>query len=96
MIKQKLYVEKYNSNKTNAYVSRITNILAVGYFGEAEFWLSLGKLTLIIMLYLFTLVTMCGGNPQGHAYGFSNWSKPVCDTEDFTILGDIYLPFHFR
>ncbi|KAF4538849.1 General amino acid permease [Lasiodiplodia theobromae] len=54
----------------------ITNILAVGYFGEAEFWLSIGKLCLIILVYTFTLVTMCGGNPQGHAYGFSNWTKP--------------------
>lgn len=58
-------------------LSRITNILAVKYFGEAEFWLSIGKIFLIMLLFSFTFVTMCGGNPQGHAYGFSNWSKPV-------------------
>ncbi|GME25397.1 hypothetical protein GTA08_BOTSDO01299 [Neofusicoccum parvum] len=54
----------------------ITNVLAVRYFGEAEFWLCLGKLFLMMLLFSFTFVTMCGGNPQGHAYGFSNWSKP--------------------
>ncbi|KAM0327636.1 hypothetical protein ACHAQA_005929 [Verticillium albo-atrum] len=54
----------------------VTNALAVKYFGEAEFWLANGKIFLIGLLYLFTLVTMSGGNPEGYAYGFSNWSKP--------------------
>ncbi|KAI1654475.1 amino acid permease/ SLC12A domain-containing protein [Daldinia decipiens] len=54
----------------------IINILAVQYFGEAEFWLSTGKILLICILYLFTLVTMCGGNPQHDAYGFRYWSDP--------------------
>ncbi|KAI0121948.1 amino acid permease/ SLC12A domain-containing protein [Daldinia grandis] len=52
------------------------NILAVQYFGEAEFWLSSGKILLICILYLFTLVTMCGGNPKHDAYGFRYWSDP--------------------
>ncbi|KAI1082441.1 amino acid permease/ SLC12A domain-containing protein [Whalleya microplaca] len=54
----------------------IINILAVKYYGEAEFWLSTGKLILITMLFLFTLITMCGGNPQHDAYGFRYWSNP--------------------
>lgn len=28
------------------------------------------------MLLSFTFVTMVGGNPQGHAYGFHNWNSP--------------------
>ncbi|KAI1385380.1 amino acid permease/ SLC12A domain-containing protein [Hypoxylon trugodes] len=52
------------------------NILAVQYFGEAEFWLSSGKILLICILYMFTLVTMCGGNPQHDAFGFRYWSTP--------------------
>ncbi|KAI2780147.1 amino acid permease/ SLC12A domain-containing protein [Daldinia loculata] len=52
------------------------NILAVQYFGEAEFWLSSGKILLICILYTFTLVTMCGGNPKHDAYGFRYWSDP--------------------
>ncbi|KAE9575060.1 hypothetical protein CGMCC3_g9031 [Colletotrichum fructicola] len=55
----------------------LTNAFGVKYFGEAEFWLSGGKLILILLLYCFTFVTMCGGNPQKDAYGFRNWTKPV-------------------
>ncbi|KAH7054396.1 putative general amino acid permease [Macrophomina phaseolina] len=54
----------------------LTNVLAVKYFGEAEFWLAIGKIFLVVLLFSFTFVTMCGGNPQRHAYGFSNWTKP--------------------
>ncbi|KAI6284415.1 hypothetical protein MCOR27_002770 [Pyricularia oryzae] len=49
------------------------NVVAVRYFGEAEFWLSSGKLLLIVMVFCFTFVTMVGGNPQNDAYGFRNW-----------------------
>lgn len=52
------------------------NGLAVKAYGEAEFWLSGGKVILIFMLFAFTLVTMCGGNPQHDAYGFRYWSNP--------------------
>lgn len=45
-------------------------------YGEAEFWLSGGKVILIFLLFGFTLVTMCGGQPNGDAYGFYNWSHP--------------------
>lgn len=49
------------------------NVFAVRLYGEAEFWLSIGKLILCIGLLLFTLITMCGGNPQHDAFGFRNW-----------------------
>lgn len=52
------------------------NILAVRAYGEAEFWLSGGKIILILILFSFTFVTMVGGNPQGDAYGFRYWSNP--------------------
>ncbi|KAH7136205.1 amino acid permease/ SLC12A domain-containing protein [Dactylonectria macrodidyma] len=54
----------------------LLNILAVGFYGEAEFWLSGGKLILIFILFAFTFVTMVGGNPQHDAYGFRYWSTP--------------------
>ena len=43
------------------------NVLAVRLYGEAEFWLSGGKVILIGMLFCFTFVTMVGGNPKGDA-----------------------------
>lgn len=52
---------------------RLINILAVGAYGEAEFWLSGGKVILIFSLFAFTFVTMVGGNPQHDAYGFRNF-----------------------
>lgn len=51
----------------------ILNVIAVQYFGEAEFWLASGKLLLILIVFTFTFVTMVGGNPQNDAYGFRNW-----------------------
>ncbi|CAG7935831.1 unnamed protein product [Penicillium salamii] len=52
------------------------NFLAVRTFGEAEFWLSSGKVLLIFILFLFTFVTMVGGNPQHDTYGFRYWQYP--------------------
>ena len=49
------------------------NILAVKAYGEAEFWLSGGKVILIFSLFFFTFITMVGGNPEGDAYGFRHF-----------------------
>ncbi|BCS24068.1 uncharacterized protein APUU_40512A [Aspergillus puulaauensis] len=52
------------------------NILAVRAYGEAEFWLSGGKIFLILILFTFTFITMVGGNPAHDAYGFRYWNNP--------------------
>ncbi len=57
--------------------NRIINLFAVKWYGESEFWLSSGKLVLIIMLFCFTFITMVGGNPAHDAYGFRYWKEPV-------------------
>ena len=49
---------------------RLINILAVRAYGEAEFWLSGGKVILIFSLFFYTFITMVGGNPENDAYGF--------------------------
>lgn len=63
-----------------AFGTKITasacNVLAVKAYGEAEFWLSGGKVVLILILYCFTFITMVGGNPQKDAYGFRHWRDP--------------------
>ncbi|KAG9710390.1 putative amino acid permease, partial [Aureobasidium melanogenum] len=51
----------------------ILNALAIKVFGEAEFWLSGGKVILIFIVFSFTFITMVGGNPKHDAYGFRNW-----------------------
>lgn len=65
------------------------NIFAVKLYGEVEFWLSLGKLILCIGLLLFTLVTMCGGNPQGDAFGFRNWHAAGGPIAEYRSTGDL-------
>ena len=60
------------------------NILAVKWYGEAEFWLASGKLILILVLFSFTFITMCGGNPHHDAYGFRYWNHPGAFAEHIT------------
>lgn len=54
----------------------VINILAVGAYGEAEFWLSGGKVILIFSLFFFTFVTMVGGNPNHDVFGFRHFNNP--------------------
>ncbi|KUJ22442.1 amino acid transporter-like protein [Mollisia scopiformis] len=62
----------------------IINLFAVKWYGESEFWLSSGKLALIIMLFCFTFITMVGGNPKHDAYGFRYWREPGAFAEYVT------------
>lgn len=62
----------------------LINVFAVKYYGEAEFFLSLGKLLLIGIVFMFTFVTMVGGNPQHDAYGFRYWKNPGAFAEYVT------------
>ncbi|KAL5330298.1 hypothetical protein ACEPPN_003824 [Leptodophora sp. 'Broadleaf-Isolate-01'] len=62
----------------------LLNILAVRVYGEAEFWLSGGKVFLVAIVFSFTFVTMCGGNPQNNAYGFRHWNSPEPFLEYFS------------
>lgn len=55
---------------------RLLNVVAVKVYGEAEFWLSSGKVCLLLMVFSFTFITMVGGNPQGDVYGFRYWNNP--------------------
>ncbi|PFH51754.1 hypothetical protein AMATHDRAFT_74783 [Amanita thiersii Skay4041] len=50
------------------------NFFAVRYYGESEFWLAIGKVTLATGLIIFTFITMVGGNPLRDVYGFRYWN----------------------
>ncbi|KAI1861297.1 uncharacterized protein JN550_010976 [Neoarthrinium moseri] len=60
------------------------NAFAVKYYGEVEFWLSSGKILLLVIVFCFTFVTMCGGNPHHDAYGFRYWREPGAFAEYIT------------
>lgn len=51
------------------------NVFGVNWYGEIEFFSSILKVLLIVGLMFFSLISMCGGNPRGDAYGFENWPK---------------------
>ncbi|KAJ0382938.1 hypothetical protein COL922a_011495 [Colletotrichum nupharicola] len=54
----------------------VLNFVAVKFFGEAEFWLSLGKVILIVGLISYTFVVLVGGNPRHDTFGFRYWYDP--------------------
>ncbi|KAG2170929.1 hypothetical protein VTO58DRAFT_101116 [Aureobasidium pullulans] len=54
----------------------LLNVVAVRWYGESEFWLASGKVLLIGIVFMFTFITMVGGNPQHDAYGFRYWREP--------------------
>ncbi|KAF9448029.1 general amino acid permease AGP2 [Macrolepiota fuliginosa MF-IS2] len=49
------------------------NIFAVRLYGESEFWLSMGKVILMIGLIAFTFLVMLGANPLHDRFGFRYW-----------------------
>jgi amino acid transporter len=67
----------------------LINVLAVRGYGEAEFWLSGGKVILLFLLFCYTFVTMVGGNPKHWAYGFTYWNVPGAFAE-YPAKGDAF------
>lgn len=58
------------------FIYTLLNLFAVKWFGESEFYLTIGKLLLAIGLIFFTFIAMVGGNPQHDAFGFRYWKNP--------------------
>lgn len=53
----------------------LISICAVKYYGETEFWLATFKIILALGLFIFTFVTMLGGNPEHDRYGFRYYGE---------------------
>ncbi|KAH8653600.1 putative general amino acid permease [Xylariales sp. PMI_506] len=62
----------------------VLNLFSVEWFGKAEFYMSIGKVFLIIMCFAFTFFTMIGCNPLHDAYGFRYWNTPGAFAEYLT------------
>ncbi|KAK8002043.1 hypothetical protein PG991_014265 [Apiospora marii] len=54
----------------------ILHVFSVRYWGVSEFYLSTFKVFLMLGLFVFTFVTMLGGNPLHDRYGFRYWKDP--------------------
>ncbi|KAK3335912.1 proline-specific permease [Cercophora scortea] len=57
-------------------INLLINIIAVGIFGEAEFWFASIKLITILGLIIMGLVIMLGGAPTHERLGFLYWQDP--------------------
>ncbi|KAJ4332228.1 hypothetical protein N0V87_008531 [Didymella glomerata] len=64
------------------------NAFVVKAYGETEFWLALGKVLLILIVFSFTFITMVGGNPVKDAYGLRYWNNPGAFAE-YNTTGDL-------
>lgn len=53
----------------------LLNLFGAQFYGEFESIFSSFKVILILGLMLFSLISMCGGNPQHNAYGFQHWKE---------------------
>lgn len=51
-------------------------MIHVSFFGEAEFWMSLIKALVILMLILLCFIIALGGGPSHVRSGFSFWQDP--------------------
>ncbi|KAK3681701.1 amino acid permease/ SLC12A domain-containing protein [Podospora appendiculata] len=73
------------------------NLIHVRFFGEAEFWMSLVKALVIIMLIILCFIVALGGAPNGVRTGFYFWQNPggfgpftvVLDNQKTVIDGDL-------
>lgn len=54
----------------------LLNLIHVKFFGEAEFWMSLVKALVILMLILLCFIVALGGGPSGVRSGFYYWENP--------------------
>lgn len=57
-------------------VTIFVNLVAVRYFGETEFVMSMIKITLIIGLIMLGLIIDLGGGPDHDRRGFRTWHNP--------------------
>jgi len=57
------------------------NIIAVSFFGEAEFWFASIKILAILGLIVLGVVLFFGGGPNHDRLGFRYWNEPVRDEQ---------------
>ena len=64
----------------------LLNIIAVSFFGEAEFWFASIKLITILGLIIVSIVIFFGGGPNEGRLGFRYWeNKDGCEVNDSVL-----------
>ncbi len=67
----------------------LINLFSVRIYGESEYWMSLIKVSFIIIFIVVGILAILGISKYGHAVGFSNWKIEHAPFNGglFTILG---------
>ncbi|KAI1437327.1 amino-acid permease inda1 [Xylaria sp. CBS 124048] len=65
------------------------NIVAVSWFGEAEFWFASIKLITIVGIIILSIVLFFGGGPDHDALYFKNWRDPPGAFVPFLSTGSL-------
>ncbi|ELR06833.1 hypothetical protein VC83_09355 [Pseudogymnoascus destructans] len=58
------------------FIILLLNVIAVSFFGEAEFWFASIKLITILGLIILGIVLFFGGGPNHDRLGFRYWKNP--------------------
>lgn len=86
----KIPVEAMSSALIVIYI--LLNFFAVRFYGESEFWLSMGKVILMAGLIAFTFFAMIGVNPLHDRFGFRYWqpdSVPGAPFAEYITTGPL-------
>jgi amino acid transporter len=69
----------------NNLVILLLNIVAVSWYGEAEFWFASLKIIAIIGLIILGVVLFFGGGPNHDRLGFRYWQRPGAFVEPYLV-----------
>jgi len=76
----------------------IINIFGVLGYAEEEFWVSILKLTTVVVFMIIALVLVCGGGsqpPYNEYYGARNWYNPGAFADGFPGLCAVFVTAAF-
>lgn len=77
------YIHTINSNA--GLVILLLNIIAVSWYGEAEFWFASLKIIAIVGLIILGVVLFFGGGPNHDRLGFRYWKSPGAFAEPYLV-----------
>ncbi|KAI2726299.1 hypothetical protein DTO013E5_6672 [Penicillium roqueforti] len=63
----------------------LLNIVAVAWYGEAEFWFASLKIIAIVGLIILGIVLFFGGGPNHDRLGFRYWQRPGAFVEPYLV-----------
>lgn len=73
------------SSNAISLVILLLNIVAVSWYGEAEFWFASLKILAILGLIILGVILFFGGGPNHDRLGFRYWQRPGAFVEPYLV-----------